>query len=142
MSDRPADAGCVFCKIVAGQIPCHRVYEDERVLAFLDVSPLAEGHTLIIPKGHYATLDKMSDADAAACAAVLPRLGRAVTAATGAAGWNVLQNNGRVAQQSVDHVHFHIIPRREGDGLGYRWPAGKLSPEAAKGMVEKVKGAL
>ena len=133
-----SDPNCIFCKIVAGQIPCWKLHEDERVLAFLDVGPLSEGHTLIIPRQHYATLDQMSDEDAAACAQVMPRLARAVCSAAGVKDYNLLQNNGRAAQQSVLHVHFHIIPRTGSAGLGISWPAGKLNDATAKRLQEAI----
>lgn len=136
------EADCIFCKIVAGEIPSHKVYEDDRVLGFLDVGPLSRGHTLVIPREHYETIDRMPDELAAACMAVVPRLSRAIVAATGAAGWNVLQNNHRVAGQAVNHVHVHIIPRSEGDGLGYRWPAGKLDEQEAKALREAIAAAV
>jgi histidine triad (HIT) family protein len=142
MPTHPTDPSCVFCKIAAGQIPCHRVYEDEHALAFLDIGPLSPGHTLVIPKAHYAMIDQMPEALVAACMTLVPRLSRAVLAATGATAWNVLQNNGQIAGQAVPHVHFHIIPRREGDGLGYRWPAGKLDPAEAKGLVDAIRARL
>ena len=88
------------------------MYEDEHVLAFLDIGPLSRGHTLVIPKEAVETLDQLSDeASAAAIGRVLPRLCRAVMAATGCRDYNVLQNNGARAHQAVDHVHFHIIPK-------------------------------
>ncbi len=124
MPDTPRfDADCVFCKIAQGQLPCGKVYEDERILAFMDIAPLADGHILLIPKHH---VDWTSQADAETLAAigrVLPKLAAAVVAATGAEGFNILNNNGKVAGQQVPHLHFHIIPRRGGDALGYRWPA-------------------
>jgi histidine triad (HIT) family protein len=134
-----SDPNCIFCKIVAGQVPCWKVYEDARVLAFLDVGPLSEGHTLVIPKAHAAMLDELSAEDGAAIGAVLPRLARAVKEATGAAGYNVLQNNGKVAHQAVGHVHFHIIPRGGAiDGFGLKWNAFKLDAEAAKKLLAAV----
>ncbi len=102
------------------------MYEDERVLAFLDLGPLSPGHTLVIPKEAAATLDQLSDESAAAIGRVLPRLCRAVMTATGATAYNVLQNNGALAHQAVFHVHFHIIPKLEGAGLGIVWRAGSL----------------
>ena len=124
-------AETVFAKILRGEIPCHKVYEDDLVLAFLDVSPLAPGHTLVIPKEPAATLDQLSDDAAAAIGRVLPRLARAVQRATGATAYNLLQNNGAEAHQAVFHVHFHIIPRHGSDGLGVVWRAGKLGEDAA-----------
>jgi len=132
---------CVFCKIVSGEFGCYKLYEDDQILAFLDIAPVARGHCLIIPKQHYSRLDEIDGAGHAALAAVMrlaPNLGRAVTAATGAEAWNLLQNNGRIAGQAVDHVHFHIIPRTEGDGLGYRWPAGKLDTDEADELMQAI----
>jgi len=139
MSDQ---TNCVFCKIVAGQIPCHKLFEDEHVLAFLDVGPLSVGHTLVIPKRHYVTLDQVDAASAAAIGGVLPMLSKAVAAATGASAWNILQNNGKLAHQAVDHVHFHIIPRTHEQGLPVQWPAGKLDADAAKNLVAKITANL
>ena len=125
-------ADTVFGKILRGEIPCHRVYEDDAVLAFLDVNPLSRGHVLVIPKEPAETIDQLSDDAAAACGRVLPRLARAVMAATGARAYNVLQNNGPEAHQAVFHVHFHIIPKYDdASGLGIGWPAGKLNDGAA-----------
>jgi|SRR5687767_6911202 histidine triad (HIT) family protein len=129
----------IFSKIVRGEIPCARVYEDAEVLAFLDIFPLSPGHTLVIPKETAATLDQLSDASAAAIGRVLPRIARAVLAATGATAYNVLQNNGAAAHQAVFHVHFHIIPKMDGGkGLGIDWPAGKLDPAAATELAGKI----
>ena len=136
---------CLFCKIVAGELPCYKLYEDEHVLAFLDIGPLTPGHCLIITRKHYARLDDIGEADSAVLAAIAtlaPRLARAVMAATGATDWNLLQNNGQVAGQVVGHVHFHIIPRSEGDGLGYRWPAGKLDQQDAERLVRDIAGRV
>lgn len=122
----------IFAKIIRGEIPSHKIYEDDHVLAFLDVMPIARGHTLVIPKEPAETLDKLSDDAAAAIGRVLPRISRAVLAATGATAFNVLQNNGPLAHQAVLHVHFHIIPKLdETTGLGVGWPAGKLLDGAA-----------
>src|SRR3954451_21850962 len=121
-------ADTVFAKILRGEIPCHRVYEDDAVLAFLDVNPVSRGHTLIIPKEPAETLDQLSDDAAAAIGRVLPRISRAVLAATGARSFNILQNNGADAHQAVFHVHFHIIPRLDdGSGLGIDWKPAKLA---------------
>jgi histidine triad (HIT) family protein len=131
----------IFGKIIRGEIPCHRVYEDEQVLAFLDVNPIARGHTLVIPKEAVATLDQLSDDSAAAIGRVLPRIARAVLAATGARAFNVLQNNGAMAHQAVMHVHFHIIPKwDDGSGLGVGWNASKLADggELAKAIAAKL----
>src|SRR5258706_14536726 len=124
-------ADTIFGKILRGEIPAHKVYEDDRVLAFLDISPIARGHTLVIPKEAAETLDALSDDSAAAIGRVLPRLARAVVAASGATAYNVLQNNGAGAHQAVPHVHFHIIPKHEdGTGLGIGWRPSKLEDGA------------
>lgn len=141
MSESPATT-TVFDKILAGEIPCHRVYEDERVLAFLDVNPLAAGHTLVIPKERKAHLHELSDDSAAALGRVLPRLCRAVVRATGVGDYNVLQNNGRQASQVVMHVHFHIIPKMGQAGLGIGWPAGSLEQPAAAELLARIRRAL
>jgi histidine triad (HIT) family protein len=131
----------IFSKILAGEIPCHRVYEDEAVLAFLDVNPLSPGHTLVIPKEPKATLDQLSDESAAAIGRVLPRIARAVLKATGATEFNVLQNNGPGAHQAVFHVHFHIIPKTsEGKGLGVGWQPGAL--EDGEALAAQIAAAL
>jgi len=117
----------IFEKIVAGEIPSHKLYEDERVYAFLDIAPLSKGHCLVVPKKCYVTLDQVPAETSAAIGRVLPALARAVIKATGATAYNVLQNNGKLAHQAVDHVHFHIIPKYEdGAGLGIGWDAGEL----------------
>ena len=108
---------CIFCKIIKGEIPCAKVFENEYVIAFLDIAPLSEGHTLIIPKEHYATMAEMPEALAAELGKVLPRISTAVCKSTGTSACNIFQNNGRAAGQEVDHLHFHIVPRIEGDGI-------------------------
>ena len=133
----------VFDKILAGEIPCHRVYEDEHVLAFLDIGPLSKGHTLVIPKEPAETLDQLSEESSAAIGRVLPRLCRAVLKATGASEYNVLQNNGPMSHQAVMHLHFHIIPKYEdGSGLGVAWPAGSLEGEAGRELAARISAAL
>ncbi|MDP6986440.1 MAG: HIT family protein [Phycisphaerales bacterium] len=117
----------IFGRILDGEIPCHRVYEDEHVLAFLDVGPISLGHVLVIPKERAAFLHELSDDAAAAIGRVLPRIARAVMTVTGCADYNVLQNNGAAANQAVFHVHFHIIPKHaDGSGLQIEWKAGEL----------------
>ena len=124
----------VFAKILSGDIPCHKVYEDDQVLAFLDINPLSRGHTLVIPKEAAVTLDALSDEAAAALGRALPRIARAVCAAAGTREFNILQNNGAGAHQAVMHVHFHIIPKTaDGRGLGIGWkPQPFENAEAVK----------
>jgi len=136
-------ADTVFAKIVRGEIPCNKVYEDDKVLAFLDINPLSAGHTLVVPKEPAETLDRLSDESAAALGRVLPRLCRAVVAATGVREYNVLENNGTGAHQAIDHVHFHIIPKPNArEGLGIGWPARGLDREVAAALAKKIAGSI
>lgn len=133
----------IFTKIINGEIPCHRVYEDDLVFAFLDIGPLSRGHTLVIPKEPAETLDALSDEAAAAIGRVLPRISRAVLKATGAPAFNVVQNNTRLAHQFVDHVHFHVIPRFEdGSGLGMEWDAGSLDAAEGAALADAIAAAM
>lgn len=132
----------IFDRILDGEVPCHRVYEDDHVLAFLDVGPLADGHTLVIPKERKARLHELSDEAAAALGRVLPRIARAVLAATGATDYNVIQNNGPAAHQAVMHVHFHVIPKLGSRGLGLHWDAGNLEGARARELTETMRAAL
>jgi histidine triad (HIT) family protein len=132
----------IFDRILDGEIPCHRVYEDDQVLAFLDIAPLSDGHTLVIPKERKACLHELSDDSAAALGRVLPRLCRAIVEATGASAYNVLQNNGASAHQAVMHVHFHIIPKTGSKGLGLGWSPGKLAGDRAEELVDGIRAAL
>jgi histidine triad (HIT) family protein len=135
-------ADTIFSKILRGEIPCHKLYEDEQVFAFLDINPLSPGHTLVIPKEPAVTLDELSDEAAAAIGRVLPRLSRAVLKATGAREFNILQNNGAGAHQAVFHVHFHIIPKLgDGRGLGIGWKTEKL-PDDARGLAQTIRDHL
>ena len=133
----------VFGKIIRGEIPCHKVYEDDRVLAFLDVNPLSSGHTLVIPKEPAKTLDTLSEESAAALGRVLPRICRAVIAVTGVKEYNVLENNGTGAHQAIAHVHFHIIPKpNRTEGLGIGWPMRPLDSEAGAKLAAELRAAL
>jgi len=132
-------ADTIFSKILRGDIPCHKIYEDELVFAFLDIGPLSFGHTLVIPKEEVATLDQLSDESAAAIGRVLPRLCRAIRAVTGIEQFNILQNNGPMAHQAVFHVHFHIIPKPSAEqGLVLEWRPGKLDREEGAKLAAAV----
>ena len=133
---------CVFCKMVAGQIPVIKIYEDEVVLAFLDIGPVSDGHTLVIPKQHF---EKLHDCPAELLGRVSSRLGKiakAVAAGMNSDGYNVLCNNGRSAGQLVEHLHFHIIPRNTGDGVFNRWPAYKYEEGKIEGIATKIRENL
>jgi len=117
------DPNNVFAKILRGEVPCVKVFEDEKVLAFMDLMPQAEGHTLVVPKEPAETILELSPASAAACINTAQRLAPAIMAAVGAGGLMISQVNGRAAEQSVPHVHFHVIPR---------WAGRVLRPHAAE----------
>ena len=117
VSNAPRDGECIFCRIVAGEIPSAKVFETEEVIAFLDIAPVRPGHALVLPKGHYPTLWHLPDELGAHLLAALKAVGRAVMEATGAEGLNVGMNNHPAAGQLVPHAHVHLIPRQEGDGL-------------------------
>ncbi len=133
---------CIFCKIAAGTIPSGMVCQTDDTFAFLDIGPISEGHTLVIPKRHYERMEDCPPEVLASIGSVLGRVAKAVVEATGADGYNVLCNRGRAAGQLVDHVHFHIIPRKTGDGVFHRWPAGKYKPGQAEEILKKIKEKL
>ena len=137
-----ADPTCIFCKIIAGQIPCFKVYEDDVVLAFLDIGPLVRGHTLVIPKDHHANVMETPDAVLGAVNQRLPRIARAVLAATGTKACNILANSGSDAQQSVPHLHYHILPRQSGDAFTIPWKAGSLDKPAGVALAAAVARAI
>jgi histidine triad (HIT) family protein len=134
-------APSIFSRIIAGEVPCHRVFENEHVFAFLDINPLASGHTLVVPRRQVERLEQLEPAEAAELMQALIAIARKVLAVTGAAAYNVLQNNGKAAGQEVAHVHFHIIPRAEGDGLGYRWKPTPTPPETLAALAERIRRA-
>lgn len=136
------DPNCIFCKIIAGQVPSERVYEDNQVVAFLDIAPLAPGHTLIVPRQHCVNLLDASPEATAACLVAAPKVARAVLQATGCEGFNLAQFNGACAGQVVMHLHFHIIPRRPGDGVSFRWQQGKYREGEMAALAARIRAAL
>ena len=138
----PVSDSCVFCRIVKGELPSARVYENGDILAFLDVNPISRGHTLVIPKGHYETLLDIPEELGAEIIPVLARVGKALLAATGANGFNCLQNNFAAAGQIVFHSHWHVIPRVRGDGLA-QWPHNAKSDATDReALAEAIRAAL
>ena len=133
-----SEPDCVFCKIVAGEIPAVKVYEDEEVFAFLDIGPVSEGHTLVIPKQHCEAPDECAAEVLSGVAARVGKIARAVKKATKADGYNLLCNAGRAAGQLVGHLHFHIIPRKTGDGVFARWPSGGYGEGEAEKIAAKI----
>ena len=128
--EKAVDENCIFCRIVAGQIPCARIYEDEHVLAFLDINPIAEGHALVVLKAHYPTLLDVPPGEGGALLAAMRLVADGLLKATKAGGFNCIQNNFSCAGQMVCHSHWHIIPRFDNDGLP-DWPGGKYADTAA-----------
>ena len=132
---------CIFCKIIKGDLPSYKVYEDEFTLAFLDINPIAPGHTLIILKEHYQDLVATPAADLAQIISTVKKIAPAVVSSVGATGFNVGVNNGKVAGQLIEHVHFHLIPRKEGDGLG-GWSNKPATPEELSKILTEIKQNL
>ncbi len=139
---RLTDPSCLFCRIIAGEIPCYRVYEDDCVLAFLDIGPVVTGHVLVIPKAHYKNIFDIPDQVIAEVAARLPRLANAVAAATGSTACHILLNNGPEAMQSVLHLHYHIIPRKDGDSFFVPWKPIRLDSRATEPLISAIRDAL
>lgn len=133
---------CIFCKVVAGQIPSVKIFENEHVLAFLDIGPVSDGHTLVIPKGHCQRLDQIDPKAMQEIAKLLPSLGGTIKTAMNADGYNVLCNNGAAAGQVVEHVHFHIIPRNANDGVFNHWPCYQYADGKADEIAKKIKQNL
>ena len=138
----PTDSSCIFCKIIAGQIPSFKVYEDDSVFAFADIGPVVHGHVLVVPKAHYSTIMDIPADLSGQIAERLPKLTRAVLAATGLKACHVLINNGSEASQSVHHLHYHILPRAEGDGYKLHWPSQKLDVSVGQALAQAVIKAL
>jgi histidine triad (HIT) family protein len=129
---------CIFCKIINKEIPIHKVYEDGNVLAFLDINPASPGHTLVIPKNHYANLEELPDPEAGLIMAVARKVGANLLSGLGAAGYNLIQSNGAAAGQEVLHFHLHVIPRGPGDGLKF-WKPQKYELGQAEDILNKIK---
>ncbi len=140
-ADPKADPNCIFCKIVAGELPATIVDEDERTIAFMDIAPATRGHALVIPRAHSADLLEVGPEDLAAAAATAQRLARRIEERLGADGVNLLNSCGAVAFQTVFHFHIHVIPRYEGDPLRLPWvPAAGDPDEIAAAAQELVAG--
>ncbi|KAJ5088753.1 hit family protein 1 [Penicillium angulare] len=134
-----SSASCIFCKIIKGDIPSFKLYESARVYAFMDIQPLSRGHALVIPKFHGAKLTDIPDED---LTEILP-VAKKIAQATGAKDFNILQNNGRIAHQVVDHVHFHMIPKpNEEEGMSIGWPAKNADMDQLKAYFEDVKSRM
>lgn len=130
---------CVFCEIVRGNIPSYKVYEDDVCIAILDISQATIGHTLIIPKKHFKNIFELDEETAAHLFKVVTILSKKISKALNVDNMNILNNNGALAGQSVDHFHIHIIPRYEKDNLEIRFSSNKLSPEEFNNLLNKIK---
>jgi histidine triad (HIT) family protein len=133
---------CIFCKMVAGQIPVTKIYEDDYVLAFLDIGPISDGHTLVIPKRHFARLHQCPAEILGRVASCLVKITDAVMTGMNCDSYNLLCNNGRAAGQVVEHLHFHIIPRKINDSVFDRWPAYKYKQGQAETIAARIRQNL
>ena len=137
-----ADPDCIFCKIVAGAVPCQRLCEDEATLAFMDINPAHDGHCLVIAKEHYANVFDIAPEAIAAVARTAARLATAVNLAVKPDGVNLIQSNGPGAAQSVPHFHVHVLPRRVGDGLLINWQPKPGDPARIAEIAAEIRSRL
>ena len=133
-----SDMDCVFCKIIAGIIPASVVYENGRTIAFLDIAPFEEGHVLVVPKHHAPMLTGLPKEDLLSAMLVAQKIGERLLSQLPCDGFNVLQNNGACASQTIPHVHFHVVPRHNGKPLSWT-PGQYASPEEIKKVQAKLK---
>ena len=133
---------CIFCKIANGKIPAATLYEDENFRVILDLGPASKGHALILPKSHAANIYELSDEMAAKAMILAKKMATAMTAALKCDGFNIVQNNGECAGQTVFHFHMHLIPRYKGDNVGITWNPGELTDEDKEEILSKVKAQL
>ena len=133
---------CIFCKIANGEIPAATLYEDENFRVILDLGPASKGHALILPKSHAANIYELSDEMAAKAMILAKKMATAMTAELKCDGFNIVQNNGECAGQTVFHFHMHLIPRYKGDQVGITWHPGELSDADKEEILLKVKEQL
>lgn len=138
----PTDGSCIFCKIVAGEIPCFKLLEDEHTIAFMDINPVNPGHALSVAKGHWPTVDVVPADVLGAVAITAQRVARAVIAVLQPVGVNLLQANGEGAGQSVPHLHVHIMPRRANDGATLNWTYKPGDKSEIAAVYDRLKAAL
>ena len=136
------DSNCIFCKIANGEIPTNTLYEDDKFRVIFDVSPASKGHALILPKEHYANVFELGDEEAKGVFVVAKKVAKALKEVTGCEGFNILQNNGEIAGQTVFHFHTHLIPRYTDDGVKITWNHGEPSNEELAQLAEKIKAVL
>jgi histidine triad (HIT) family protein len=138
----PTDGTCIFCKIVAGQIPCFKLLEDANTIAFMDINPVNPGHALAVAKGHWPTVDVIPPDVLADVARTAQKVAKAAFRVLKPHGVNLLQANGEGAGQSVPHLHIHIMPRVKGDDVKFNWEPKPGDMAAVKAVYEKLKAAL
>ena len=136
------DANCIFCNIVAGQMPCFKLLEDDSTLAIMDIYPANDGHCLVLAKEHYATLFEITDEAFSAVSRSVSRVARAVNQALSPMGLNLVQANGPGAQQSVAHFHIHVLPRKPGDELKLNWGVKAGDTDTIAAIAEKIRANL
>jgi len=137
-----ADADCLFCKIIAGEIPCFKLFENDETLAFMDINPANEGHALVIPMEHATDVYAVSDAAITATVKTAKKIAAAIDKTLNPDGLNLLQCNGPAAAQSVFHFHMHVLPRREGDELKLNWGIKPGDMDAIGALAERIRGNL
>ena len=137
-----ASPECIFCKIVAGEISCFKLYEDGLTLAFMDINPFNEGHALAIPKAHHKDLYSADPDAVSAAMKTAQKVARAVNAAFAPDGLNIVQANGPAAGQSVFHIHFHIFPRGAEDGAAMNWGLNPGNMEEVERNADKIRKAM
>ena len=136
-------ADCIFCTILAGEIPCTKIYEDDKALAFLDIGPIIKGHTLVIPRTHHDPISQTPDSVLQHLITIVRKIACAQMHGLGADGINVSQANGASAGREVPHIHFHVIPRFDDDGHSWNWKAGTYdSPDEMEQFAEKLRNTL
>lgn len=136
------DGNCIFCKIASGEVPSATVYEDEGFRVILDLGPASKGHALILPKAHFKDLCESDEPVAARLFPLAAKIGAAMKKGLGASGFNVVQNNGASAGQTVPHLHVHVIPRYEGGPSMVAWEPGKADAEELARVAEDIQNAL
>ena len=141
-TDHPTDGTCIFCKIVAGQIPCFKLHEDATTIAFMDINPVNPGHALSVAKGHWPTVESIPSEVLADVARTAQKVAKAAFKVLKPNGVNLLQANGPGAGQSVPHLHIHIMPRVAGDDVSLNWEYKPGDMAAIKAVYEKLKAAL
>lgn len=137
-----SEANCIFCKIALGEIPSNTIYEDEMFRVIFDIAPASKGHAIILPKKHATNIYDLSDEVASKIFVVAKKLAIIMKDILKCDGFNIIQNNGEVAEQTVFHLHVHLIPRYKGDGININWVPGKIEQEEIDQLIYKIKKCL